>query len=83
MSKRLILILSLLLVCVFADDKAAPAKASASAAKPKEEGTDDKKKMKIGGGLYTTDKVANVKSNNKNRPVSTPRSHFTQLIQII
>ena len=37
----------------------------------KDEKVDEKKKMKI-GGMYTTDKVANVKSNKGTRPVSTP-----------
>lgn len=81
MSMRLILILSVLLLSnVSGADKAAapaaPAAPAASAAAPakdekkKEKGDDEKKdnKMKIGGGLYTTDKVANVKSMKGNRP---------------
>jgi len=36
----------------------------------KEEDKESKNKMKVGGGLYTTDKVANVKSMKGNRPVS-------------
>ena len=86
MSMRLILILSVLLLSnVSGADKAAapaapaPAAPAASAAAPakeekkKEKGDDGEKKdnkMKIGGGLYTTDKVANVKSMKGNRPVS-------------
>lgn len=79
---RLILILSVLLLSNVsgADKAAAPAAAApapaASAAAPakeekkKEKGDEEKKdnKMKIGGGLYTTDKVANVKSMKGNRP---------------
>ena len=38
--------------------------------KLEDEKVDEKKKMKIGGGLYTTDKVATVKSMKGNRPVS-------------
>jgi len=82
MSMRLILILSVLLLSNVsgADKAAAPAAAApapaASAAAPakeekkKEKGDEEKKdnKMKIGGGLYTTDKVANVKSMKGNRP---------------
>jgi len=78
----LILILSVLLLSNVsgADKAAAPAAAApapaASAAAPakeekkKEKGDEEKKdnKMKIGGGLYTTDKVANVKSMKGNRP---------------
>jgi len=78
------LILSVLLLSnVSGADKAAapaspaPAAPAASAAAPakeekkKEKGDDGEKKdnkMKIGGGLYTTDKVANVKSMKGNRP---------------
>ena len=89
MSMRLILILSVLLLSnVSGADKAAapaaPAAPAASAAAPakdekkKEKGDDEKKdnKMKIGGGLYTTDKVANVKSMKGNRPVSLRRPTF-------
>lgn len=75
MSMRLILILSVLLLSVTAADKAAaPAPAAAKSAasgdkKDKKDGEKkDDKKMKIEGGLYTTDKVANVKSNKGNRP---------------
>jgi hypothetical protein len=59
-----------------ADAPAAKAAAPAANEKPKEAPKEEKKeksekkddkKMKIEGGLYTTDKVANVK-NNKNRP---------------
>lgn len=78
----MILILSVLLLSNVsgADKAAAPAAAApapaASAAAPakeekkKEKGDEEKKdnKMKIGGGLYTTDKVANVKSMKGNRP---------------
>merc|ERR1719331_923043 len=71
---RLILILSVLLLSVTAaDTAAAPAAAkSASTGDKKDAKKDgekkDDKKMKIEGGLYTTDKVANVKSNKGNRP---------------
>ena len=74
MSMRLILILSVLLLTVNAADTkaAAPAPAAAGGDKgeKKEKNGDkkDDKKMKIEGGLYTTDKVANVKSNKGNRP---------------
>lgn len=80
----MILILSVLLLSVNAADEAAakpaapapPAPAAKSNAKDaggeKKEKKDsekkDDKKMKIEGGLYTTDKVANVKSNKGNRP---------------
>jgi hypothetical protein len=70
----LILILSVLLLSVTAaDTAAAPAAAkSASTGDKKDAKKDgekkDDKKMKIEGGLYTTDKVANVKSNKGNRP---------------
>ena len=79
MSMRLILILSVLLLSVTAaDTAAAPAPAAKGGDKAaggdKKEKKDsekkDDKKMKIEGGLYTTDKVANVKSNKGNRPVS-------------
>lgn len=85
MSIRLALILSLLLASVYADAappaaaKSAPPPAapkSSGGDKPKEEKKDkdeekeSKNKMKVGGGLYTTDKVANVKSMKGNRPVS-------------
>lgn len=84
MSMRLILILSVLLLSnvsgvekAAAPAAAAPAPAASAAApakeeKKKEKGDEEKKdnKMKIGGGLYTTDKVANVKSMKGNRPVS-------------
>ena len=81
MSMRLILILSVLLLSVTAaDTAAAPAPAAAPKADAKAAGGEkkekkdsekkDDKKMKIEGGLYTTDKVANVKSNKGNRPVS-------------
>lgn len=76
---RLILILSVLLLSnVSGVEKAAapaaaapaPAAAPAKEEKKKEKGDEEKKdnKMKIGGGLYTTDKVANVKSMKGNRP---------------
>jgi hypothetical protein len=76
---RLILILSVLLLSVTAaDTAAAPAPAAAPKADAKAAGGEkkekkdsekkDDKKMKIEGGLYTTDKVANVKSNKGNRP---------------
>lgn len=75
---RLILILSLLLISsVTAAEKAA---AAAKPAEPKEKKEKDEEKkdnkMKIGGGLYTTDKVANVKSNKGNRPVSILITNF-------
>lgn len=80
---RLILILSVLLLSVTAADKAAaPAPAAAKSAasgdkKDKKDGEKkDDKKMKIEGGLYTTDKVANVKSNKGNRPVSDAHLFF-------
>ena len=83
MSMRLILILSVLLLSVTAADTApaaaAPKAAASAAAGEKKEKKDsekkDDKKMKIEGGLYTTDKVANVKSNKGNRPVSTYDMH--------
>lgn len=83
MSMRLILILSVLLLSVTAADKAAaPAAAKSAAGGDKKEKKDgdkkDDKKMKIEGGLYTTDKVANVKSNKGNRPVSD--AHLNLLI---
>jgi hypothetical protein len=85
MSIRLVLILSLVLVSIYADDKAAaPAASKAASSDSKSSGSKDEKKgdkkdseekdsknkMKVGGGLYTTDKVANVKSMKGNRPVS-------------
>jgi hypothetical protein len=83
MSIRLVLILSLVLVSIYADDKAAaPAASKAASSDSKSSGSKDEKKgdkkdseekdsknkMKVGGGLYTTDKVANVKSMKGNRP---------------
>lgn len=81
MSIRLLLILSLVLVSIYADDKAAaPAKdakpadsksSSSGGEKKKDDKSEDKEsknKMKVGGGLYTTDKVANVKSLKGNHP---------------
>lgn len=95
MSMRLILILSVLLLSVNAADAAAaapPAPAAKSEAKDakkeeKKEKKDsekkDDKKMKIEGGLYTTDKVANVKSNKGNRPVSTDIIAFNDELCIL
>ena len=100
MSLRLALILSVLLVSIYADDKAAaPAKTEAPKEKPAaaasssskdtkksektEEEKESKNKMKVGGGLYTTDKVANVKSMKGNRPVSIIQDVYALTILFI
>ena len=71
MSIRLLLILTLFLVSINAEDKnsTAPKSNGLETKKGDKEEKKDDSKMKV-AGLYETNKVANVKSLKGNRPVS-------------